>query len=84
MVWQQEVSSHILWVLNCMSSVISMKRMYKVSLKIYFLPSLKKIRCSSGLRASAHGAIGHWIDPLWWPHCAVLSVGWCILKNSLC
>ena len=50
-------------------------------------------RCSSVVRASAHGAMGHRIDPSWWTHwaishsttgvtkaavCVILSVGWCI------
>ena len=27
-------------------------------------------RCSSVVRAFTHGAMGHWIDPSWWTHCA--------------
>ena len=49
-------------------------------------------RCSSVVRAFAHGTMGHHIDPSWWTHraishssqcpttgvCAILSVGWYI------
>ena len=52
----------------------------------------KGARCSSMVRAFAHGAMGHRIDPSWsgpidlfivpasspWLVCAMLSVGWCI------
>ena len=45
-------------------------------------------RCSSVVRAFAHGAMGRRIDPSWGGHielflipavlCAILFVGWCI------
>ena len=47
------------------------------------------VRCSSVVRAFAHGAMGRWIDPSWWTHssqssktdatnvvvCVILSMG---------
>ena len=48
------------------------------------------MRCSTVVRAFAHGAMGRRIDPSWWTSqcytsgarkalvCDILSVGWCI------
>ena len=37
-------------------------------ISITHVHELLGVRCSSVVRAFAHGAMGHWIDPSWWTH----------------
>ena len=45
-------------------------------------------RCSSVLRAFAHGAMGHWIDPSWWTQWAISRLSQCsmtaVTKAIIC
>ena len=44
------------------------KNVLSASLNKTFLSLFIGARCSSLVRAFAHGAMGHQMDPLWWTH----------------
>ena len=36
------------------------------------------------VKAFIHGAMGHWIDPLWWIHCAISRSTTGVTKAVVC
>ena len=48
--------------------------LFDVTLNTLLLTGAK---CNSVVRAFAHGAMGHWIDPSWWTHWAISCSSQC-------